>query len=136
MDRVNRSFLATLSTPLRLILNDARVSGPLLVALVFFPEKLKSIVPARLFLYLTSTTFIRTLAAFFSLGIARKVNSALSSAQLNNWKGSAKFGREDELVLISGGSSGIGLLVAERFAELGVEVVIVDLNPPRKALRE
>jgi len=39
-------------------------------------------------------------------------------------------------VLISGGTSGIGKLMAEDFARRGVKVVILDLNPPKAALRK
>lgn len=45
----------------------------------------------------------------------------------NSWK-SKKWEAEKEIVVVTGGSSGIGDLVARGFAERGVRVVILDLN--------
>jgi all-trans-retinol dehydrogenase (NAD+) len=92
--------------------------------------------PARLFRYLTSTGVVRSLKFLLGLSIAGKLNSRLSRYQLNNGKGAANFVKSQELVLISGGSSGIGKLMAEDFAKFGVKVVVVDLNPPKEAFRE
>ena len=131
-----QSPLSLLTAPIRLVTSDPRVTGPLLLAILYYPEKLKSIVPARLFPYLTSTAFVRALRIFLGFAIIRKINSRLSQYQLNNGKGSAKFVKSQEVVLISGGSSGIGKLMAEGFAKIGVKVVTVDLNPPKEALRE
>lgn len=41
-----------------------------------------------------------------------------------------------ELVLITGGVSGIGLLMAEDFAKRGVKVVVLDKNLPKEDLGE
>lgn len=117
-------------------MSDPKLTAPLLVAILYYPEKLRSIVPARLFPYLVSNTFIRALKVALGLGIAGTVNTQLSKYYLNNGKGAAKFVKSQELVLISGGSSGIGKLMAEHFARLGVKVVIVDLVPPKETLRE
>lgn len=125
-----------LLAPLKLLKADPRVTGPLLLVLLFFPDRLQSILPTRIAPYLTSPALFRTLGGIFTFGIARKINTLLSSIVLNNWKGSAKFEKKEELVLISGGSGGIGSLIAKDFAGLGVKVVIVDLFPPKEALRK
>jgi all-trans-retinol dehydrogenase (NAD+) len=39
-------------------------------------------------------------------------------------------------VLISGGSSGLGLLMAKDFAKRGTTVVIMYINPPKTTLRQ
>jgi all-trans-retinol dehydrogenase (NAD+) len=113
---------------------DPKITGPLLIALLFFPDKIQSIIPIRIAPYLKSPGLIRTLGGIFTLGIARKINAILSFIVLNNWNGSAKFEKSKELVLISGGSGGIGSLIAKNFAGLGVKVVIVDLFPPKEVL--
>lgn len=128
-----RLTVQNILTPLRLLVSDPKLVAPLLVAILYYPEKLRSIIPARLFRYITSPGFVRTLKIILGLGIAGSLNSQLSRYQLNNGKGAAKFVKSQELVLISGGSSGIGKMMAEDFAKLGVKVIVVDLNPPKEA---
>ncbi|KAF4630641.1 hypothetical protein G7Y89_g7499 [Cudoniella acicularis] len=49
----------------------------------------------------------------------------------NNWKLDGEWGKEKEVVLITGGASGIGELMARGFAkENGVVVVVFDLKEP------
>jgi len=79
---------------------------------------------------------VRALSVFLGFGIVRKLNSKLSQLTANNWKADAKFVNSQELVLISGGTSGIGQLMARQFAEKGVKVVILDINAPKNSLRK
>jgi len=114
---------------------DPRVAGPLLIAILYYPEKLQSILPSALYPYITSTAFVRTLKFFLGLNILGRINAKLSDWALNNWKGHSKFVKSQEVVLITGGSSGIGELVAREFATLGVKVIIADLNPSKNPIR-
>jgi all-trans-retinol dehydrogenase (NAD+) len=136
MSASKMSPLSILSAPLRLALFDPRVTGPLLVALLYYPEKLRELLPERVHLLITSRAVIRTLSVLLGLSILRGVNGKLSQWSANNWKKDAKFVKSQELILISGGTSGIGKLMAEEFARRGVKVVILDLNPPKAALRK
>jgi len=129
------SPLRILTAPIRLALFDPRVTAPLLVAILYYPEKLRGFLPANLHPLITSPALIKTLKAFLTLGITRAANSKLSQLVYNNWKSPAKFVKSQELVLISGGCSGIGQLMAQDFAKFGVKVVVLDLNPPKEALR-
>jgi len=130
------SPLSILTAPVRLALFDPRVTAPLLVALLYYPEKLQELLPERFHYLISSQAVIRTLSAFLGLGIVRGVNAKLSQWAANNWKKDAKFVKSQELILLSGGTSGIGKLMAEEFARRGVKVVILDLNPPKQALRK
>ena len=130
------SPLSLLTAPVRLALFDPRITAPLLVALLYYPDKLRSLLPEQFHHLITSQAVIRTLSVFLGLGIVRGVNRKLSQWVANNWKKDAKFIKSQELVLISGGTSGIGKLMAEDFARRGVKVVILDLNPPKAALRK
>jgi all-trans-retinol dehydrogenase (NAD+) len=56
----------------------------------------------------------------------------ISDMALNNWKSPAKLIKSQELVLITGGSSGIGELMAKEFAAKGIKVVVLDLSPPKE----
>lgn len=130
------SPLSILTTPLRLALFDPRVTAPLLVALLYYPEKLRELLPERFHALISSQAAIRTLSVLLGLSILRGVNGKLSQWTANNWKKDAKFVKSQELVLISGGTSGIGKLMAEDFAKKGVKVIILDLNLPKAALRK
>ncbi len=79
---------------------------------------------------------VRALSVFLGVGTVRKLNSKLSQLTANNWKADTKFVKSQELVLISGGTSGIGQLMARQFAEKGVKVVILDINAPKNSLRK
>lgn len=115
---------------------DARVTGPLLFALLYYPEKISSALPNNLTSLISSPALLSTLKISLGLSILRKINNVLSQRALNNWKASAKFIKSQEVVLITGGASGIGEGMARLFAEKGVKVVVLDLHPPKDPLRE
>lgn len=127
---------AVLLAPFHGLLRDPKVSGALLFAILWCPEKLRKILPARLYAILTSQAGIRLLQALFGINGLRRVNAKLSEVMLNNWKGAARFTKSQELVLITGGSRGIGKCMALDFAKRGVKVVILDMDPPEATMRE
>jgi all-trans-retinol dehydrogenase (NAD+) len=129
------SPLSLLTAPIRLALFDPKVTAPLLVALLYYPEKLRDLLPERLHPLISSQAVIRALSVLLGLSIVRGVNRKLGEWAANNWQKDAKFIKSQELVLLSGGTSGIGKLMAEEFARRGVRVVILDLNPPKQELR-
>jgi all-trans-retinol dehydrogenase (NAD+) len=125
--------LHALTVPFRLA-KSPWVTGPLLLAILYHPEKLQSIVPKSLYPLITSPAFIKTLKIFLGISVVSKLNQKLSQLSFNNWKSDAKFVKSQELVLITGGSSGIGELMARYFAKVGVKVVILDVSPPKGSL--
>ncbi|RDL41789.1 putative estradiol 17-beta-dehydrogenase 11 [Venustampulla echinocandica] len=130
------SPLALPFLPLRLVasaLSTPLITGPLLFAILYNPSKLYSILPVSLHKYITPG-LIRALKVFFVLGLLRKVSNKASKLAINNWKSDGGFNKEKELVLITGASSGIGLLMAKEFAEKGLEVVNFDLGPAKESL--
>lgn len=131
-----RVSLKAATAPVRHAVGDYRFQLPLLLALLYSPEKLKSIVPERLYPLISSAAFIKGLKVLLGLNVARSINTALSRYSLNNWKSDAKFVTSQEIVLITGGSSGIGELVALSFANKGVTVVSMDVNPPKVPQRK
>jgi all-trans-retinol dehydrogenase (NAD+) len=115
---------------------DPKLTGALLVALVYYPERVQSILPARLRSYVISPAFVRALKTLLVFGVLRKVNRKLSQLALNGWKSDARFVKSQEVVLITGGSSGIGEIMARDFSSKGVKVVVMDINPPKHPFRE
>lgn len=130
------SLQRVLTAPLRLALFDPRVTAPLLVALLYSPDKLRELLPELVHPFIASSALINTLKVLLSISIVGGINRKLSQWTANNWKRDAKFVKSQELVLISGGCSGIGQLMAEDFARRGVRVVVFDLNQPKTILRE
>lgn len=114
---------------------DPKITGALLVALMYYPYKVQSVIPMKVRPYITSPAFTKALKTLLVFGILRGINNRLSQFVLNNCKGNAKFIKSRELVLITGGSSGIGEIMARNFSSKGVKVVVMDLNPPKNPFR-
>jgi all-trans-retinol dehydrogenase (NAD+) len=123
------------TAPIRLALLNPKVTAPLLIALKFFPEKLRTVLPASLQPWVDSPALTRILVAFLLLNAILKANKKLSELVANNWT-TVKFVKSQELVLVTGGASGLGENMAREFSRKGVKVVIIDLHPPKAALRE
>lgn len=123
-----------LTAPLRLALLNSKVTASLLIALTYFPEKLRAVLPARLQPWIDSSVLTRILITSLLLNAILKANKKLSEFVANNWT-TTKFVKSQELVLVTGGASGLGELMAKEFSKKGVKVVIIDVNPPKAALR-
>lgn len=64
----------------------------------------------------------------FYLGMARWLNNWYSRGALNNWV-KDKYDWSKEIVLITGGSDGIGGHMVRLLAEKGIKVVVLDIQP-------
>ncbi|KAH6888511.1 short-chain dehydrogenase/reductase 2 [Thelonectria olida] len=73
----------------------------------------------------------RTIGTLIACGLAFKLNSVLSDWALGNLSTNRPWDWNREIVLITGGSSGIGEQVALRLAERNIKVIIFDLNAPK-----
>lgn len=76
--------LQVLTAPINLALFDPKVTAPLLIALLYYPDKLRSILPVRLQQYVSSPALIKTLKAFLALSVVRGLSSKISDLALNN----------------------------------------------------
>ncbi|KAH8808497.1 hypothetical protein F5884DRAFT_792437 [Xylogone sp. PMI_703] len=110
------------------------ITGALLYGLLYHPEQLLSIIPEKLHPLVSSPKLIAALKAFFALGVLSTASQKFSDLVVNNWKGPAKFNKNEEVVLITGGASGIGAAVTEELAKHQVKVIILDRNPPAGSL--
>jgi hypothetical protein len=65
----------------------------------------------------------------FYLGLARWLSGWYSTRVVNNWQEDQYDWRGREIVLITGGSGGIGSHVVRFLSEKGVKVVVLDIQP-------
>lgn len=68
------------------------------------------------------------------LGITYGLNKAINSYALGHRRATDVWDWTREIVVVTGGSSGIGELIVRRLAQRGIKVVIMDINPPQDAL--
>lgn len=69
-------------------------------------------------------------AAIAALSLSLWVNDFLTHGSRNNWVSDHSWDWAREVVVVTGGSGGIGGSVAQRLAGNGVRVVVVDVIPP------
>ncbi|KAL8953494.1 MAG: hypothetical protein Q9222_000641 [Ikaeria aurantiellina] len=71
---------------------------------------------------------LKRLKVLVYLGVIRWVNDYLSAGAVNNWTQS-KYDWGKEVVVVTGGSDGMGKLVALLLQERGAKVAILDIQP-------
>ncbi|CAL5865874.1 uncharacterized protein PFLUO_LOCUS80 [Penicillium psychrofluorescens] len=75
----------------------------------------------------------KALGVVIALALLRSTNNFLTRWSMNNWRRNGPWRSERELILITGGSSGIGKQVVEDLAKTGVRIVVLDINEPAEA---
>ncbi|KIY02303.1 uncharacterized protein Z520_02441 [Fonsecaea multimorphosa CBS 102226] len=110
------------------------VTGTLLYSLPRLPPSLLERLPQSLHSVVQSPRTATALTFLFILGILRKANNFLSRRAINNWTRTDRWDASKELVLVTGGASGIGEKVTAGLAARGVKVVILDVNAPKTPL--
>ncbi|RHZ67749.1 short chain dehydrogenase/reductase family protein [Aspergillus thermomutatus] len=73
----------------------------------------------------------QVLRVLTSLAVLRRVNSWLNTRTLNNGV-SDRFYWNREVVVLTGGSNGIGRQIAQLLGDLGVKVAILDIHSPQE----
>lgn len=71
---------------------------------------------------------VKNLSTLLYLGLARWASSWLSEKTRNNWV-KDEYDWKREIVLVTGGAGGIGGRVVKLFEEMGVKVVVLDVQP-------
>ena len=73
----------------------------------------------------------KTLSVIGALYVLKRGSAYLSRGTRNNWV-TDKYNWEREVVVITGGSSGIGECLVQRLASRGIKVIILDITPPAR----
>ncbi|KAL2837379.1 hypothetical protein BJX68DRAFT_259605 [Aspergillus pseudodeflectus] len=73
---------------------------------------------------------LKAVIALVALKIILWTNRALTNYSLNNWTRIRAWSNEHELVLVTGGCSGIGKQIVSCLASGGVRVVVLDIQEP------
>ncbi|TVY82773.1 Dehydrogenase [Lachnellula suecica] len=122
--------LEALVAPFRLTALQPLLTGPLLLVLYRYPKLLAKAVPAGALQQLRSARSITALSALFAFGLLRKVNKTLSKLVLNNFTTDKSWDWSKEIIVITGGSGGIGGLMTQMFAKQDITVIVLDISPP------
>ncbi|ROW00436.1 hypothetical protein VPNG_07974 [Cytospora leucostoma] len=112
----------------------------LLAALLYAPQE---VLEKLLRTDSTKATFFRVarpiLKVLIGLGITRTLNRALNSLATNNWRISSSppnktWDWPNEIAVVTGGCSGIGLALVQGLTAKGVRVAVLDIVGPPPAL--
>lgn len=72
--------------------------------------------------------------ALFGISALRRASDRRSQAKLNNCTKDT-YDWPHEIVVVTGGSGGLGAPLVEKFAALGATVISLDITPPKAPLR-
>ena len=78
----------------------------------------------------------KSLGALVALLFVGALNRYLSKRAQNNGQKISKWNPQKELVVLTGGCSGIGKQIMEDLSQRNVKTIILDLNEPNFKLRE
>ncbi|KEF51783.1 uncharacterized protein A1O9_12120 [Exophiala aquamarina CBS 119918] len=92
----------------------------------FLSQLTKGIVSTNL----NTSTIHAALKVLLAVGLLYRANKYLEHLALNNYVTDKTWDWSREIVLVTGGSSGIGAAIVRQFAKRGVTVVVLDMAPP------
>ncbi|KAJ5730309.1 uncharacterized protein N7483_004817 [Penicillium malachiteum] len=75
---------------------------------------------------------LKALRVFASLGLLNRVSAWLDHRSANNGL-SDTYDWNKEIIVLTGGSNGIGRIVAQQLGDRGIKVAILDITPPSPA---
>lgn len=73
-------------------------------------------------------------AVLLTLALLRRINSWATRRKENNYVTDGSWDWTKEIVVVTGGSSGIGWSITSRLAARGVKVIVLDIVEPQEKL--
>ncbi|GLA00608.1 hypothetical protein AnigIFM60653_009358 [Aspergillus niger] len=107
-------------------------TGPILYGLLRYPAQVNEWSGK---LQLGGPSTLKAIGIAFSLGLLVRLNDWLSRKALNSFTNDGSWNWNDEIIVITGGSSGIGAMVARKLSKTDSTVIILDINRPSASMR-
>ncbi|KAH7016411.1 uncharacterized protein B0I36DRAFT_298755 [Microdochium trichocladiopsis] len=97
----------------------------------FLPDQIAAAVPSVA--ALTRSPKVQAgVAALAVLGTLSQLNEWLSRRKTNNFLTDKSWDWSKEIVVVTGGSSGIGATIVEKLQHRGIKIIVLDINKPSK----
>ncbi|ORY88545.1 hypothetical protein BCR35DRAFT_288748 [Leucosporidium creatinivorum] len=77
---------------------------------------------------------VKVAVGVLGLAVGIKVNDWLSSGARNNWARDSSWDWEKEVVVVTGGSNGIGRVLVDKLSRKGIKVAVLDVVEPAPRL--
>ncbi|KIN06817.1 hypothetical protein OIDMADRAFT_107737 [Oidiodendron maius Zn] len=122
--------LEAIFVPVRLSLLQPLFTGSILLAIYQSPKLPLQWLSPDVLKFFQSPKALVSLGVLFGIGLLRKTNNVMSRLVLNNFTIDNTWDWTKEIVIITGGCSGIGALMVQRFAEKNIQVISLDVTPP------
>lgn len=116
-------------TPLRWTVFEPLFTGATLLALSYFPDQIGSFLPFGLQHLAKSESVFFTVKILFGLGTVYRLSSLLSRLSLNSYT-SSKWNHGKEIVVVTGGTGGLGTALTLAFAPSSAAVIMLDIEDP------
>ncbi|KIW00247.1 uncharacterized protein PV09_08138 [Verruconis gallopava] len=120
--------------PFKAVIFQPVITGLLLAVVFEKPLEAQSVIYQLFGSHITITGLRNGLGVLCGLGLLFRANKWLSRQALNNWTSDRSWKWDREVVVITGGSSGIGEILVHAFGGKGIKVASLDIQSPRKPL--
>ncbi|TKA64530.1 hypothetical protein B0A49_10084 [Cryomyces minteri] len=126
--------LEYLTKPIRGILLQPILTAAVVLASMKKPQDVSNMLSIVSTGKVSPAVFDRTMKVLLGAGILYRLNNLLTKLVLNNWVSDRTWDWKREVVLVTGGCSGIGELIVHKLTEKNIKVAVLDINPPRSPL--
>jgi all-trans-retinol dehydrogenase (NAD+) len=126
--------LEYLCRPLTATLLQPILTGAALYASIRYPAHTEKVVFGVFGGAVSSSRLIKSLKYLLAFGTIYRLNRWSNRLAVNNFTSDSKWNWEKEIVVVTGGSSGIGALMVQQFAKRNITVIALDIRPPAAGL--
>jgi short-subunit dehydrogenase len=110
------------------------LSGGLLLASWARPQETENAIEVISRGKVSPALFKGLVRILFAMGVVYRLNRTLTRRVLNNWVADRSWDFTREIVVVTGGCSGIGSQIVQDLTRRNIKVAVLDVNPPRSSL--